>query len=160
MPGSQSKLFQGNGRGTNGRHLKACAGFVLFWPPPLLVRAHLYVGGAHIHKRALRGRAIRGTAPLPLRSKAKAPHLEPVLRGQRSCAEGNPSRMALLCREQSSADGAPVRRAVLRGQRPLQMLDIYRLQAIQTALLHEQYAGTASDFYPTRHTVSRQECFK
>ena len=30
---------------------------------PYFVRAHLYVGGAHIHKRVLRGRAVRRTSP-------------------------------------------------------------------------------------------------
>ena len=89
-----------------------------------------------------------------------APVRRAILRGWRSCAEGSLPQTALLCGGQSSADSAPVRRAILRGQRPLQMHDPYRLQPTQTAFLHGQYASTASEFYPDRHTVSRQECFK
>ena len=69
---------------------------------PYLVRAHLYVGGAHIYKRALRGRAVRRTSPSCHSARSKGSAFEP-----------GPARTALLCRGQSYADSAPVRTAIL-----------------------------------------------
>ena len=59
---------------------------------PYFVRAHLYVGGAQVHKRALRGRAVRAN--------------------QRRCLWNRSSRTELLRGERSYADGVPVQSAV------------------------------------------------
>ena len=67
---------------------------------PYFVRAHLYVGGAHIHKRALRGRAVRRTSPSPFWA------------NQRRCLWNRSSRTELLRGERSYADGVPVQSAV------------------------------------------------
>ena len=55
---------------------------------PYFVRAHLYVGGAHIHKRALRGGRIKGVAF------GTGPP------GQGSCAENGLTQTAFLCKVQ------------------------------------------------------------
>ena len=67
---------------------------------PYFVRAHLYVGGAHIHERALRGRAVRRTSPSPFWA------------NQRRCLWNRSSRTGLLRGERSYADGVPVQSAV------------------------------------------------
>ena len=52
---------------------------------PYFVRAHLYVGEAHIHKRALRGRAVHRTSPLHL-----------VVQSKGAAFETAPARRAVL----------------------------------------------------------------
>ena len=61
----------------------------------------------------------RGHPLCAIRRKAKALPLEPVLRGQRSCAESSLTQTVLLCGGQSCTAGAPVRRAVLSGRRAI-----------------------------------------
>ena len=74
---------------------------------PYFVRAHLYVGGAHIHKRALRGRAVEDIPFAPDGAKQR------LCLWNWSCADSTPMQRAVLRRQRSCAESSPVRTACL-----------------------------------------------